>query len=94
MNVKRDVVYSIFFACRVVVVIITTEVENEEAVEEEEEAAVPEVAVAAITINKTSPRRNPSLTQANIWTRKFVFDSTAAEKVSCEKGFMCKRVQG
>ena len=82
MDVERDVVvYSIFFACRVVVVIITTEVENEEAVEEEEEAVAPEAAVVGTTISKTSPRRNPSLTPANIWIRKFVFDSMVAEKV-------------
>lgn len=66
--------------CRVVVVIITIEVENEEAVEEEEEA-VQEVAVVDIITNKTNPRRNPSLTLANIWTRKFVYDSMAVEKV-------------
>lgn len=61
-------------------VIITIEVENEEAVEEEEEV-VQEVVVVDIITNKTNPRRNPFLTLANIWTRKFVYDSMAVEKV-------------
>lgn len=87
MNVERDVMYS-SNTCRVVVVITTTEVENEEVVEEAE-AAVLEAVVVDITINKTSPRRNPSLTQANIWTRRFVFDSMAVEKVCMV--CVCKR---
>lgn len=62
-------------------VITTTEEEIEVAVEEEVEEVALEVVVVDIIINKINPKRNLFLTQANIWIKKFVYDSTVVEKV-------------